>query len=277
MSNRILLACLCLSFGPGRAAEITPCLSSSSNQWFISEVWGGTATLINPAALATSARDDGLWLSYAFIGDEMGSGDKEFGFSIGNLGFGFQNYDMRSGNDTLPCYIYRIGLSVGGRLFSLGTSQNLTEIRFPSRYPRLFTLDAGFVCNPLSVVRIAGLVRNVDDNQHREFRIKREYIAGFMLRFVDAGFRLLAQAAAHDRIRGLDEVSYRYGISAYPLKRLGLTLMSLREPHAEDHFAALLSTPLIGGVSARLGLYAKSRLHIDAFSISCQLPLQTGN
>lgn len=241
---------------------------------FTSEVNGVVSTLINPAGLSRLSNDDGAFLNYSF--NKTGNKDElNFLLSMGNLAFGVQEHSLDLDNNSPTVYIYQLSISVGGRIFSIGTSNKLVELRWPHHARNAFSVDAGFVFNPVSWFGFGAFARNLDERTIENYRFPREYIAGFGIRLHENRVKLLAQSTWNDHTVHLENASYKAGLVVSPMEDLDFYVGAVQHPTEREQFFIMFQIPIWGGIRLLSSARMDEHSHFQRYTASILIPLRT--
>ena len=192
MIKHILLLIFFLGLSFAHAQSLKRPASEVQTLLFITEAFGSSATMINPAGLARNPYDDGLYANYNFSQAQK-SEEYNYGFSLGNLGFGYQNFLLNDSGTRPALTYYRLGMALGGKVLSLGTSSKIIALDMEGFSERVFSIDAGFIFQPVKFITLAGFGRDLDEPTIGEFTFKREYTAGLSINLPDNMVRLLVE------------------------------------------------------------------------------------
>jgi hypothetical protein len=193
-------------------------LSELQKIYFISETNSLTANFVNPATLSTNKNDDGLILSYDFL-EEKNKGNTLASLSMGNLGFVYQ--DIHSIND-LRLSSYALNISVGGSFLSLGSSNKIVDVDYGDYKKSHFLIDAGIIIQPLPILSIGLLAKNLSKTEIDSIEYDQTYSIGANITLVNKIFNIFVQTD----FRNSDELSTNVqavaGFSVTPIEFLEL-------------------------------------------------------
>ncbi len=164
-------------------------ISQANRIFFISEIDGLTANIVNPAGLSIKPNDDGFLLSYDFV-DFNNQGNSFASFSMGNFGFSYEdlfNYqDIRLQN-------YAINLSIGGEFLAISTSNKIVSVSYPAYSKDYFSVDAGIILRPAKSVSLSFVARNISEPTIDSLDFSRNYTAGIGIFLFNNAIRLFGE------------------------------------------------------------------------------------
>lgn len=241
---------------------------------FITEAFGFSGTVLNPAGLARRTNDDGAFLNYN-INKKGTRNETNFNFSMGNLSFGLQEFNLDE-LDTSPLLkYYRIGMAIGGKYFSFGTSHKLIELEYPHHTTRTLGVDAGFVFQPVEWFTLAGFGRDLDEPELEDIQFSREYASGVSFNLFNRRVRFLGQAMWDDRVRYLENANYKYGIAFSPIENSSIIIGSAQNSKAREEYFAMLQVPIWQGISLTLASRFDERGIVQKYYSAIYIPLRT--
>ena len=249
-------------------------LSELQNVSFITEAFGFSGTVLNPAGLARRPNDDGAFLNYNLAKNGKRN-ETNFNFSMGNLSFGMQEF-LLDDKDTTPLLkYYRVGMAIGGRVFSIGTSNKLIELEYPHHASRVFSVDAGFVFQPVDWFTLAGFGRDLDEPEIEDIQFSREYVSGISVNLFDQRVRLLGQALWNDRIRYLENAKFKVGLSFSPIENSNIVIGAMQNPDADEEFFSMLQFPIWGGIRLTAAARFNEKGIVQKYYSAVYIPLRT--
>ena len=214
---------------------------------FVSEVKGPLSTFINPAGLALFPNDDGVFANYSFI-DTTANDERNFMFSMGNLAVGALEYRLEP--DDLDWYLrtYRVSISVGGKVISIGTTNKLYHLQWPHHSTREFSIDAGIYFKPMKSLSIAAVAKDLTEPELEDFTFNRQYSVGASLRLLEDQFRILGQVNFNDRTSKIENSTFKAGIIISSPNGFEILLGGINNPTSKNQFFAGLYIPLVAGI-----------------------------
>ncbi len=164
-------------------------LSELQKIYFVSETNSLTTNFVNPAALSINKNDDGLLLSYDFF-EKQNQGNTLASLSMGNLGFVYQDiYNINN----LRLSTYSLNLSVGGNFLSIGSANKIINIDYGEFQKSKFLLDAGVILQPLPILSIGFIVKNIGNVKIDSVKYDQAYTVGGKFTLVKNIFHLFIQ------------------------------------------------------------------------------------
>lgn len=253
---------------------VAPSMSELQNISFITEAYGYTGTVLNPAGLARAGNDDGAF--YNYITDKTGDRtESNFNFSMGNLAFGFQEFPLGSDLKSPSLNYYRMGIAIGGRVLSIGTSNKLIELQWPHHVTRAYSLDAGFIFQPMPWITLAGFGRDLDEPQLENIQFLREYQAGLSLNLVDQRVRIIGQAMWNDEVDYIEDARYKVGLGLTPIENSNLIMGAIHDPTGAEEFFAMAQVPIWQGIKLSLSGRFNDRGVVQRYFAAVYVPLKT--
>jgi hypothetical protein len=149
-------------------------VSQTNRIFFISELNGLTANIVNPAGLSIKPNDDGFLLSYDFL-NFNDQGNSFASFSMGN--FGFSYLDIYSFDD-FRIQNYAFNLSIGGEFLAVATSNKIVSVKYPGSSKDVFNVDASIIFRPANSVSLSFIARNLGEPNIDSLDFSRNYTAG---------------------------------------------------------------------------------------------------
>lgn len=167
----ILLISICsLSF----AQDVLHRISQVNRIFFISEIDGLTANIVNPAGLSIKPDDDGFLFSYDFVESNQ-QGNSFASFSMGNFGFSYQ--DIYNHNN-IRMQSYSANLSIGGEFLAVATSNQIVDISYIDKNESIFNVDASIILRPAKSISFSFVARNLSEPKLDSLDLSRNYSAG---------------------------------------------------------------------------------------------------
>ena len=164
-------------------------VSQANRIFFISEIDGLTANIVNPAGLSIKPDDDGFLFNYDFV--ELNSQGNSFAsFSMGNFGFSYE--DIYNYNN-LRLQSYSANLSIGGEFLSVATSNKIVSVGYPSYTDDFFSIDAGIIIRPAKSVSLSFVARNLSEPTIDSLDFNRNYTAGIGIYLFNDVLRLFGE------------------------------------------------------------------------------------
>jgi hypothetical protein len=149
-------------------------VSQANRIFFISEIDGLTANIVNPAGLSIKPDDDGFLFSYDF--DKLSNQGNSFAsFSMGNFGFSYEDIYNYS---NLRLQSYSANLSIGGEFLAVATSNKIVSVGYPTYTNDFFSIDAGIIIRPAKSVSLSFVARNLSEPIVDSLDFSRNYTAG---------------------------------------------------------------------------------------------------
>lgn len=241
---------------------------------FVSEVRGPISASINPAGLALYTNDDGVLANYSFI-DTTANDERNFLFSMGNLAIGAQEYRLEP--EDLDWYLrtYRVSISVGGKVVSIGTTNKLYHLQWPHHSTREFSIDAGIYFRPMKSLGLSAVVKDLTEPEIEDFAFNRQYMVGASLRLLEDNFRVLGQINFNDQTAHIDHSIFKAGIIISSPNGFEILLGGINNPTSKNQFFAGLYIPLVAGIQ----FSATARFDADKeflrYSASIRIPLKS--
>jgi len=240
---------------------------------FATEAFGFNSTVLNPAGLARRSNDDGAFLNYNTTKDGK-KNETYFNFSMGNLAFGYQEF-MPEGEINPLLKYYRLGLAIGGKVFAFGTSNKLIELEFPHHATHVFSMDAGFIFQPVSWFTFAGSGRDLDEPQLEDIQFTREYNSGFSFNLFHSQLRFLGQASWDDSVQYIENAKYKIGMAFSPIENSNIIIGGIQYPHAKKEFFAMLQIPIWQGINVTLSSRFNEKGVVQKYYAGIYIPLKT--
>ena len=149
-------------------------LSQMNRIFFITEINGLTANIVNPAGLSIKQGDDGFLFGYDFVETDI-QGNSFVSLSMGNLGLSYQDIYSYSG---IRLQNYAVNISLGGEFLAVATSNKIVAARYFDYTKSVFNVDASFILRPAKSVSIGFVARNLGEPNFDSLDFKRNYTAG---------------------------------------------------------------------------------------------------
>ena len=203
-----------------------PRISQVDRIFFISEIDGLTANIVNPAGLSIKPDDDGFLFSYDFV-DFSNQGNSFASLSMGNFGFSYQ--DIFNYNN-LRLQNYSINLSIGGEFLAIATSNKIVSVGYPTYSRDFFSVDAGIILRPANSVSLAFVARNLSEPEIDSLDFRRNYTAGIGLFLFNDAIKLFGEIdfGKNDTIN--KNVAGSVGIVLQPVDFLEVRAGAYRNP-----------------------------------------------
>lgn len=247
---------------------------------FGTEVHGMTAMMRNVAALSVRPDDDGAFFNYNFLkpGEQ---GEINFSLTMKNLAFAVQQFSMddHTGYDFMRTY--RLGIAVGGKVLSIGTSNKVVEFQSSDRAERVFSLDAGLIFQPVTFFSIAAYARDLNEPIIENYQLRREYSAGIGLKLLDQRFKILTEAVWDDDTRDFARARLKTGLSISPIYNIEFLIGGVLKHGLLDllfeneEFFAIVQIPFFGGIHFLTTARIDGRKQFLRYSTSLLIPLKT--
>lgn len=247
---------------------------------FITDVRGMTAMMRNPAGLSISPDDDGAFFNYNFLkADEPD--EINFALTMKNLAFAVQQFPIEDDVALSSMRSYKLGLSVGGKVLSIGTSNKIVELQASDQNKWVFSLDAGILFQPVPFFSIAAHVRDLNEPVLENYQFQREFSSGLGLRLLNNRFKILAEAAWNDDTRHFEQTRLKAGLSIMPIRNVELLVGGIIKNGLVDievqneEFFAILQIPFVGGIRILTTARMDGQKHFLRYSASSLIPLKT--
>lgn len=247
---------------------------------FGTEVHGMTAMIRNVAGLSVRPDDDGAFFNYNFLkpGEQ---GEINFSLTMKNLAFAVQQVSLE--DDAVYDFMrtYRLGVSVGGKVLSIGTSNKIVELQSSDRAERVFSVDAGFIFQPATFFSVAAYARDLNEPIIENYQIRREYSAGIGLRLLNQRFKILTEATWDDDTRDFARARLKTGLSISPIYNIeflvgGVLKHGLLDLLLEnEEFFAIVQIPFFGGIHFLTTARIDGQKQFLRYSTSLLIPLKT--
>ncbi|HQG45935.1 MAG TPA: hypothetical protein PLG50_09765 [bacterium] len=241
---------------------------------FLTHELGVEAMLLNPGALSARPNDDGVRV--------QGIGDKEWkdheyaaAMSMGGLGFAYQQLPLAAGRSERTLRIYRLNLSVGGRVLAIGTSNKLYSLEYPHHIDNQFGIDAGLHFQPLPFLTIAALALDCNEPVIDGRTIPRRYMLGSAIALFHRSLWLEQQITGDDGTTAWENLTWQAGLVLRPIGRLEIGVGYKDEPHVPELFLAQATLPLPIGIEIGAALRSDKEFTSKLLAASLLLPLQT--
>ncbi|MCA9733784.1 MAG: hypothetical protein H6696_04220 [Deferribacteres bacterium] len=247
---------------------------------FSTEVHGMTAMMRNPAGLSIFPNDDGAFFNYNFL---KASNPEEINFALTmkNLAFAVQQFPIDDDAALSSIRSYKLGLSVGGKVLSIGTSNKIVELQSSIENKWVFSFDAGVIFQPAPFLSIAAHVRDLNEPVLEDYQFRREFSSGFGLRLLNNRFKILAEAAWDDNTRNFEQSRLKAGLSIMPIQNFeilvgGIIKNGLIDVVAKnEEFYAILQIPFWGGIRILATARMDGQKEFLRYSASSLIPLKT--
>ncbi len=231
----------------------------------------------NVAGLSTRPDDDGVFLNYSFLKPEAGS-ESNFTLSMQNLAFSVQNFSL---DDDALMRTYSLGIAVGGKVLSIGSSNKIVQFRSSEQTQGVFIVDAGLIFQPVSFLSIAASARNLNEPLFADYQFQKEYSASISLKLLDQRIKILTEAAWYDDIIQLERARFKSGISLVLLPEVELLVGGVLKQEItsifsqKEEFFAMLQIPFFGGIRFLSTVRIDDQKQLLRYSISLLIPLKT--
>ncbi|HDP97870.1 MAG TPA: hypothetical protein ENN22_01640 [bacterium] len=247
---------------------------------FNTEVHGMTAMIGNAAGLSLFPNDDGAFFNYNFL--KPGEQDEiNFALTMNNLAFAVQQFSLDNHTDHDFMRAYKLGLSVGGKVLSIGTANKIIEVQSSDRTKQVFSVDVGLIFQPASFLSLAAHARDLNEPVIENYQFQREYSAGFGIKLFSQRFKILAEAAWNDDIQYFEQARVKTGLSIMPIQNVELLVGGILKQGIVDilfqneEFFAILQFPFFGGIRFLTTTRIDGHWHFLRYSASLLIPLKT--
>lgn len=247
---------------------------------FNTEIHGMTAMIRNAAGLSIRPNDDGAFFNYNFL-DPGERGEINFALTMKNLAFAVQQFSLKDDDTYDYMRTYRLGISVGGKVFSIGTSNKIIELQSIDQAKRVFSVDAGIIFQPVSFFSIAGYATNLNEPILENYHFQREYSAGVGLRLLDQRFKILTEACWNDDTQHFEQAQVKVGMSISPIPNIEIIVGGLLKDGFMDilfqneEFFAIVQIPFFGGIRFLTTARIDGQKQFLRYSTSLLIPLKT--
>jgi hypothetical protein len=246
-------------------------ISQANRIYFISEIDGLTANIVNPAGLSIKPDDDGFLLSYDFV-DFNNQGNSFASFSMGNFGF---SYEDLFNYQNIRLQNYGFNLSIGGEFLAVSTSNKIVSVSYPTYSKNNFTVDAGIILRPVKSVSLSFVVRNLSEPTIDSLDFSRNYTAGIGIFLFNDAFRVFGEIDFNKNNSVNKNTAFNLGIVLQPVDILELRAGAYRNP--EKNYEGFLAVSFLIENSFRI--MVSTRLNESQertrYSAMIVLPLQT--
>jgi len=247
---------------------------------FNTEVHAMTAMIRNAAGLSLLPNDDGAFFNYNFLkpGEQ---GEINFSLTMNNLAFAVQQFSLENHADHDFIRAYKLGLSVGGKVLSIGTANKIIEVQSSDRTKQAFSVDVGLIFQPVSFLSLAAHARDLNEPVIENYQFRREYSAGFGIRLLNQRFKILAETAWDDNTQHFEQARVKTGLSIMPIQNVELLVGGILKQGIVDilfqneEFFAILQIPFFGGIRFLTTTRIDGHGHFMRYSASLLIPLQT--
>ena len=270
MKTRILIVILLLNSVCWGQTDINR-LSELQKIYFIAETNSLTTNFVNPAALSINKNDDGFLFAYDFL-ETKNQGTSLVSLSMGNLGFIYQDvYSI----DNMRLTSYALNISVGGDLFSFGTSNKIINVAYIDGEKSHFTIDAGLIIQPSSIFSIGLLANNINNVEIDSFQYQQIYSVGARITIVYNLLDVFAQTDFKDSKELDANVVTSAGFSLKPLPFLELRtwLMGTKDFIDEGILSAVFN--LDNGFIISASTHFNDQQERTRYNAMLAIPLQT--
>ncbi|MCB0742710.1 MAG: hypothetical protein KDC67_02305 [Ignavibacteriae bacterium] len=246
-------------------------LSELQKIYFISETNSLTTNFVNPAALSMNKNDDGFLYSYDFF-NTNNQGNSLASLSMGNLGFVYQDiYSFENSRLTS----YALNLSVGGDLFSFGTSNKIINVTGLDNQTSYFTINAGFIFQPTEYFSLGFLASNINKLELDLFQYRRGYSVGAKIAIVRNVLNLFVQTDFKERKELSTNVSGSAGFSIQPINFLELRTWIMGNKNIIDEGILTAIFKLEGGFILSASAHFNDAREKTRYNAMLAIPLQT--
>jgi hypothetical protein len=256
---------------PGFAQDDLHRIPQVNRIFFISEIDGLTANIVNPAGLSIKPNDDGFLFSYDFVESNQ-QGNSFSSFSMGNFGFSYQ--DIYNYNN-IRMQSYSANLSIGGEFLAVATSNQIVDISYIDNSRSVFNVDAGIIMRPAKSVSISFIARNLSEPDIDSLDFSRNYTAGIGIFLFNDVLKLFGEVDFKKSDEVNKDVAGNAGIVIRPIDILEIRAGAYRNP--EKTYEGFLAASFLIENSFRI--LASTRFNEDQekvrFSAMLVLPLQT--
>ncbi len=246
-------------------------VSQVNRIFFISEIDGMTANIVNPAGLSIKPGDDGFLFNYDFV-EFKNQGNSFASFSMGNFGFSYQdiyNYE------NIRLQNYCINLSIGGEFLAIATSNKLVSVGYPTHSNDFFSVDAGIILRPAKSVSLSFVARNLSEPEIDSLDFSRNYTAGIGIFLFNDVFRIFGEIDFNKNNSINKNVAVNVGIVLQPVDILELRASAYR--NLDGIYEGVLAASFLIENSFRI--MVSTRLNESQertrYSAMIVLPLQT--
>ena len=246
-------------------------VSQVNRIFFISEIDGFTANIVNPAALSIKPDDDGFLFSYDFV--ESNNQGNSFGsFSMGNFGFSYQ--DLYNYND-IRMQSYAANLSIGGEFLAIATSNKIVSVSYPTYSNDFFSVDAGIILRPAKSVGLSFVARNLSEPTVDSLDFNRNYTAGIGIYLFNDVLKLFGEIDFKKNDDVNKDAAGNVGIVLQPINILEIRVGTYRDH--EKNYEGFLACSFLIENSFRLLVSTRFNENEQALRYSAMLvlPLQT--
>lgn len=246
-------------------------LSELQKIYFIAETNSLTANFVNPAALSTNKNDDGLILSYDFF-EKQNQGNTLASLSMGNLGFVYQDiYNINN----LRLTTYSLNLSVGGNFLSIGTSNKIININYDNTQESKFIIDAGIIIQPISILSIGFIAKNLSKTQIDSFNYHQAYSLGAKITLINNIFHLFIQSDFKKSNELNTNVQAMAGFSLKPIKFIELRTWLLGTKNLINEGIITGIFKIENGIILSASAHFNSEKEKSRYNVMIGLPLKT--
>jgi murein DD-endopeptidase MepM/ murein hydrolase activator NlpD len=236
-------------------------LTEMQKIFFVSEASGLASASYNPAAMSIRPNNNGVVIGYDFD-DVKAQGNSSVFLTTENIGISYQDvYNINN----IRLKNYAINLSIGNKLFSIGTTNRYTMASYSSYELKRFSFDAGIILRPASFLSLGLLARNLGEGNFDSLNYIRNYTAGIGLTFFDETFNLYADADFRDNSK-LNDISGTIGLVIVPINlfefRGGVVLNPDNIQEIRDGNSKIIDLKYEGFVS--VGFLIKNTIRVTA-------------
>jgi hypothetical protein len=246
-------------------------ISQANRVYFISEIDGLTANIVNPAGLSIKPGDDGFLLSYDFV-DFNNQGNSFASFSMGNFGF---SYEDLFNYQNIRLQNYAFNLSIGGEFLAIATSNKLVSVSYPNHSNDFFSVDAGIILRPAKSVSLSFVARNLSEPEIDSLDFSRNYTAGIGIFLFNDVFRIFGEVDFNKNNSINKNAAVNVGIVLQPVDILELRASAYR--NLDGIYEGVLAASFLIDNSFRI--MVSTRLNESQertrYSAMIVLPLQT--
>lgn len=271
MNAKSVLILLILICSPGFAQDDLHRIPQVNRIFFISEIDGLTANIVNPAGLSIKPDDDGFLFSYDFVESNQ-QGNSFASFSLGNFGFSYQ--DIYNYSD-IRMQSYSANLSIGGEFLAVATSNKIISLGYPTYSYDFFSIDAGIIMRPAKSVGLSFVARNLGEPIVDSLDFGRNYTAGIGIFLFNDMLKLFGEVDFNKSDEVSKDIAGNAGIILQPIGILEIRAGAYRNP--EKIYEGFLAASFLIENSFRI--MVSTRFNEDQetvrFSAMLVLPLQT--
>ncbi len=246
-------------------------VSQANRLFFISEIDGMTANIVNPAGLSIKPGDDGFLVSYDFV-DFNNQGNSFASFSMGNFGFSYEDlYNYQN----IRLQNYGFNLSIGGEFLAVSTSNKIVSVSYTTYSKDYFSVDAGIILRPANSVSLSFVARNLSEPTIDSLDFSRNYTAGIGIFLFNDAFRVFGEIDFNKNNSINKNAAVNVGIVLQPVDILELRASAYR--NQDGIYEGVLAASFLIENSFRIMLSTRLNESQERtrYSAMIVLPLQT--